>query len=186
MFCRIGAIVVTIAVAGCMPLGVPFPQLAQPVASDEAPTPTPEEIARQRQAWADQDRAQAAWQEVLRKAESHGYKRIASFNDLILDGKQLANDNAKIMLTTFYKKEGATEYIYPTQYDAYQGTNGFPILTEDAQRPLRAYFMSPECSQSPMGCRASIGGHMTMCKHLSILLADYPLQPCLNVEVVIQ
>lgn len=175
--------IIIAGVSGCVDPGIYFPQ---PYATPEETSPSPQETARQQQVWAAQERAQAAWQAVIQKAESHGYRLITNFNDLVLDGKQLAGTNAKVMLTTFYRKVGEIEYIYPTQYDAYQGSNGFPILTEDAQRPLREYFMSVECAQSPMGCRASVGGHVTTCQHLNPLFANYPPEPCLNVEVVIQ
>jgi len=176
--------VIVVGVGGCAQPGYHYAQGDFFHQTPNATSPTPDETAQQRQAQLDEARAQAAWQVVLRKAEGHGYRLVTNFNDLLLDGKQLANDNAKIMLTAFYRKDGSNEYIYPTQYDAYQGTNGFPILTDDAQRPLREYFMSALCVQ--MGCRAAVGGHMTMCRHLNLLLANYPPMPCLNVEVVIQ
>lgn len=183
---RYFVVAVAVALSGCAQPGYHYAQGDFFHQTPNDPPPTSQDIARQREAERLQTQAQAAWQEVIQKAESRGYRLVTSFNDLVLDGKQLANANAKIMLMAFYRKIGEIEYVYPTQYDAYQGVNGFPILTEDAQRPLREYFMSVECAQSPMGCRASVGGHMTTCRHLNPLLANYPPEPRLNVEVVIQ
>ncbi|MDE2500095.1 MAG: hypothetical protein KGL56_07875 [Alphaproteobacteria bacterium] len=147
------------------------------------------EQARQEaeQAAEQQRKQEEAWQQVIRKAESHGYKLITNFDDLILDGKKMADSNAKIMLSAFYKKEGENAYLFPTQFDASEETQRrLPILTDDAQRPLREYLLSLMCTESPGGCPVWVGGHMTTCSYLNPLLANYPPKPCLHVEVVIQ
>ena len=134
-----------------------------------------------------QKKQEEAWEQVIKKAESHGYRLITNFDDLVLDGKIMADSNAKIMLSAFYKKEGENAYLFPTQFDASLETQRrLPVLTEDAQRPLREHLLSLMCTQNPGGCPVWVGGHMTTCSYQNPLLANYPAMPCLHVEVVIQ
>jgi hypothetical protein len=144
------------------------------------------EKAAQAEAQAQENRAAYEHRRAIEKARSKGYELISSVKDLILDGKQLAAQNAKIQVTGVYRKfgEGVAD-LYYSRGDAYADTdNKIPVLTDDAQRELRKYLMNDLC-QSQVGCEVEVGGHMTMCKHLLAAMADYPERPCLNVEVAI-
>jgi hypothetical protein len=136
------------------------------------------------QAQADFEQEQSQRQRATAKAITRGYEFVRSIKDLILDGKELAERNAKIQISGIYKKSGDTASLYASPIDAYHENDNFvPILTDDAQRALREYLMSYGCVSSPTGCLIDVGGHMSMCHHLSPLYANYPDTPCLNVEV---
>lgn len=130
--------------------------------------------------------ARAAWQSVVDKAAAKGYKPI-TVHDMILDGADLAKSETKVQTTGFYRRVGDAEILFASFADAVQTTrNFFPVLTDDAQRPLRARLMTEYgCNNGP-GCSVNVGGHVTLCKHLSLQFANYPEVPCLHVEVVIQ
>jgi hypothetical protein len=139
-----------------------------------------------------QEAAQKAQQDALdqqRLAEhaavKRGYEFINSVNDLILDSKDLAARNAKIQIRGIYKKFGDNGHLYGSNMEAYSNTDNYVVLlTDEAQRPLRAALLSYGC-ESEMGCQIDIGGHMTTCEHTNALMADAPQQPCMNVEVAI-
>jgi hypothetical protein len=58
--------------------------------------------------------------------------------DLILDGKELADRNAKVQITGIYKKFGQKGVAM----EAYaNGDNYVPVLADDAARPVRAALM---------------------------------------------
>lgn len=122
------------------------------------------------------------------KAQTRGYELISSVKDLILDGKILANRNAKIQITGLYKRVGGSERLYGQPYDAFQENDNYvPILTEGAQRDFRAFLLTQTCRpdyRSP-GCQINVGGHMTKCHLLAAEFANYPEVPCLNIEVQI-
>lgn len=157
---------------------------------------------QQRQAQIDDQERQAASQraeqqqqseqrKAVEKAVTHGYEMIRSVKDLMLDGKQLANRNAKIQISGIYKKIADSERLYATPVDAFQSNDNYvPVLTDDAVRDFREYLLEhPLCQEqswgSTPGCRVDVGGHMTMCHHLAAEFAHYPDVPCLNVEVQI-
>jgi len=145
-----------------------------------------EAAAAQARAQAEQAaQAESEQERAIEKASSRGYKLIPSIKDLMLDGKELADNDAKIQISGFYKRTGDNGVLYGSMMDAYQNTNNyFPLITDDAQRALRAHFLSDGCAQI-FGCKVDIGGHMTTCKHLAAEMANYPPMPCLNVEVEI-
>jgi len=123
-------------------------------------------------------------QRAIAKAETRGYENIASVKDLILDGKDLANRNAKIQVVGIYRKMGGTSVLYASILDSYQNNDNYiPILTDDAQRALREYLLNFLC-ESNSGCQIDVGGHMTMCEPTNLLLAGTSM-PCLDVEVEI-
>jgi hypothetical protein len=138
---------------------------------------------RQRQADA---AAQTAWQAVIDKATQKGYEPH-SIRDLFFDGKKFAARDAKVQVSAVYMHIGEMEGLFLSPIDAIQQTNNYlPVLTEDAQRPLRERLVSDyACSHGP-GCLVNVGGHMTWCHHLAAALANYPDEPCLHIEVVIQ
>jgi len=165
------------------------PEGAEPEQAPITPVQTPEEAqaAAQAQAQAEAERrAEFEHERAIAKAKERGYELIPSVEDLILDGKDLAAREAKIQITGYYRKFGeGAEALYESIQDAYaDDDNKFPILTDDAQRDLRKYLMNAMC-ETAIGCEVEVGGHVTTCKHLSSLMADYPEQPCLHVEVQI-
>lgn len=148
----------------------------------------------QRRQWEDEQQArsqaaadaEAAQREAMNKAVTHGY-RVQRVIDLMLDGKALAGAHAKIQTDGFYRKIDGGERLYASPLDAYTGTDKFiPILTEDAQRPLREKLLGYVCSNPSIGCAVAVGGHIQTCRLLAIQYINYPPMPCLHVEVVIQ
>jgi hypothetical protein len=131
------------------------------------------------------ERAAYQRRRAIEKAKSRGYELVPTVKDLILDGKGLADRNAKIQIAGTYKKRGNMGVLYGSSMEAYaEGDNYMPVLTNDAARALRAILMEYPC-QSVFGCELEVGGHMTMCKHIDLLEKDYPETPCLNIEVPI-
>jgi uncharacterized protein YecT (DUF1311 family) len=118
-------------------------------------------------------------------AKQEGYRPV-SFDDFKLDGKTLAGANAKLILRGFYSKSGDLEIMQPTGLAVatarqYGNDSGIPVLSEDAARNVRKYFL--ECSNNPLaqlGCPVTVSGHATMCSVTSLLGSKSV--PCLVVE----
>jgi hypothetical protein len=116
---------------------------------------------------AEEQRARDDQQRRVEEDRSLGYSFVSS-EDFLLDGKQLARTTAKVALQGMYVKTGAVERLFPSQMSvvmAAQGaasvSNSIVILTDDAPRELRAYFL--RCGSLPgssqLGCHtASISG----------------------------
>jgi len=149
-----------------------------------------DEAARQQQVNAEVTHTYASeiaseQQRAIAKAVTRGYQLIPSVKDLILDGRELASRNAKIQISGIYKKSGDSELLYASSTDSVLNTDNYvPLVTDGAQRDLREYLMGFSC-RNEVGCEVDIGGHMAMCKNLSLLAANYPDKACLNVEVEI-
>ena len=86
---------------------------------------------------------------------SLGYRPV-SFEDFKLDGKQLSETNAELILQGFYSKSDDIEILQQSglavaiakRYGA-----GVPLLTDAAARDVRKYFL--ECRSNPLaqlGC----------------------------------
>ncbi|HEY5305169.1 MAG TPA: hypothetical protein VIJ52_00680 [Pseudolabrys sp.] len=118
-----------------------------------------------------------------------GYTSI-SFEDFVLDGKDLAKTEKKIALLGTYIKLGNVEYVFPSQIAAMMANNGTAaansmrvgLLTDDAPRELRAYYL--RCNSSPassvQGCWTRVRGHATICNQTMLLHSE--TVPCLVVE----
>lgn len=118
-----------------------------------------------------------------------GYTSI-SFEDFVLDGKDLAQTEKKIALLGTYIKLGNVEYVFPSQIAAMMASNGTAaatsmrvgLLTADAPRELRAYYL--RCNSSPasavQGCWTRVRGHATICNQTMLLHSE--TVPCLVVE----
>jgi hypothetical protein len=133
--------------------------------------------------------------ETVRKAafesgEAQGYSQT-DFMSLLLDGKQLADAQAKISFDGFYIKVGEVEYILQSQNDIMALVGGYsrverklPMLSEDASRPTRERLLHCRerwaIGQIAGGCRISIFGHMTTCR--STTLMNSSEIPCIAVE----
>jgi hypothetical protein len=101
-------------------------------------------------------------------AKQQGYRPV-SFEDFKLDGKTLAEANAKLILQGFYSKSGGVEVLQPTGLAVatakrYGNDSGIPVLSEDAARNVRKYFL--ECGNNPLaqlGCPVTVSGHADLC-----------------------
>jgi uncharacterized protein YecT (DUF1311 family) len=132
--------------------------------------------------------AQQATAQHLKMEEQRGYKRI-TYDDFKLDGKQLAANESKIAITGFYLKIGEGEYLFPSilavamMRQTLSADNGIGLLTNDAKRNIRKYFL--DCQNNPamaqIGCRINVLGHVTICTKTSLLSGSTEL-PCLVVE----
>jgi hypothetical protein len=100
-----------------------------------------------------------------------GYETI-SFEDFALDTKDLTKTSKKIAVVGYYRKIGNIDEFFPSnvaamQSDAMPSSLRIFLLSDDAPRALRAYFL--RCSSSPgvssMGCWARIRGHASTCEH---------------------
>jgi hypothetical protein len=97
---------------------------------------------------------------------SLGY-RLVSTQDFVLDGKELARAGAKVALQGFYVKKGAEERLVPSQMavafvtqGGMSASLGVVLLTDDAPRELRAYFLRcgslPGSSQPGARCASAV------------------------------
>jgi hypothetical protein len=117
--------------------------------------------------------------------KQQGYRPM-SFEDFKLDGKTLAGANAKLILQGFYSKAGEVEILQPTGLAVaiarqYGSDSGIPLLSEDAARNVRKYFL--ECGNNPavqLGCPVTVSGHADLCTASSLLGSK--TVPCLVVE----
>jgi hypothetical protein len=120
--------------------------------------------------------------------DESGYTFVSS-EDFLLDGKQLARTGGKLALQGFYVRMGATERLFPSQMAAAFATQGgtsvslgVALLTDDAPRELRAYFL--KCGSLPgssqLGCAVRVRGHATMCERTTLVGSE--ALPCLAVE----
>ncbi len=106
----------------------------------------------QAQAQAQADRAAYEQRRAIEKAKSKGYELIPTVKDLILDGKELADRNAKVQITGFFKKMGNNGVLYGSAMEAYSNTDNYmPVLTDDAARSVREALMNYAC-QPDFGC----------------------------------
>jgi hypothetical protein len=137
---------------------------------------------------AEQKRAQDEQQRRIDEDKSLGYTFVSS-EDFLLDGKQLARTGGKLALQGFYVKMGAAERLFPSQMAAAFATQGgtsvslgVALLTDDAPRELRAYFLRcvslPGSSQ--LGCAVRVRGHATTCQRTTLVGSE--AIPCLAVE----
>jgi TPR repeat protein len=123
--------------------------------------------------------------EKLSNAKQQGYKSI-NFDDFKLDGKELAATNAKLVMQGFYKKFGDIETLQPTGLAVaiareYGNDNGIPLLTDDASRNVRKFFL--QCGDNPavpLGCPLTVVGHAAMCKMTNLVGSKNV--PCMAVE----
>lgn len=121
---------------------------------------------------------------------ARGYRPI-TFEAFALDGKMLAEAQAKISITGAYSPDGNFEWLFANQVDVIQakttaeGRNisRIPLLTEDATRDFRQVLF--RCRSNPasdlMGCRTVIKGHVSICSTTGALGSNRNL-PCIIVE----
>lgn len=110
-----------------------------------------------------------------------------TFDDFKLDGKKLSASNAKVLMRGVYQKFGELDTLLPTGMAAaiareYGGNSGIPLLTDDATRDVRAFFL--HCSENilaQLGCPLTVVGHADMCTMTNLLGASKSM-PCLVVE----
>jgi hypothetical protein len=113
--------------------------------------------------------------------ETHGYKSI-SFNDFLLDGKELAESQSKVSVAGVYKRNGAFTALFSNQMAILQDLQNIniPMLTEDATREIRSYFLRCDENQVPIGCPITVLGTATMCTKTNLVGSSEV--PCIKVE----
>jgi hypothetical protein len=113
-------------------------------------------MQRQREQFADQSRA-------------GGYEGI-SIETFVLDGNDLAEKAAKIMIQGVYVREGNLDVLYADAQAIFMAKQArlnppkVPLLADDATRELRRYLLS--CQSNPaaqMGCPLMVLGRATRC-----------------------
>jgi hypothetical protein len=122
-----------------------------------------EQRVAQRQT-AERQRVQTRLEQVINQEKALGY-RHQTVRDLLLDGKALAAQAAKVSVTGFYKAlNRRNERFYVSyndymmhQYQSVEAQN-IGLLTSDGSRRLREYLL--RCEQ---GCQLTILGHVTAC-----------------------
>lgn len=124
---------------------------------------------------------------ALKAEKDRGYRRI-TFEDFQLDGKALAASQDKISISGVYVKQGEMERVFPSAQSVFiaQSTYKFdvaiPVLTEDASRTIRKYFL--DCRNgypgSVQGCPIVALGRATICVVTNIVGSRNV--PCLAVE----
>lgn len=143
------------------------------------------QLQKEHEAKQSQEQYQAEVADKLRLAQQRGYRPI-SFNDFKLDGKELAGNQAKVLLRGFYTKSGEIDFLQPTGLSVavsrkYDVDSGIPLLTEDATRNARAFFL--QCSQNilaQLGCPVTIVGRVDVCTMANVLGSKSV--PCITVE----
>lgn len=115
---------------------------------------------------------------------SFGYTTITA-DDFVLDSKVIIASGKKVVVEGYYRKIGNLEGLYPTQdaANAAERVADIPhinLLTDDAARDLRAYFLKCGPGRDMLGCWTRVRGHAEMCS-LTILGNTIP-KPCLVAE----
>lgn len=132
-------------------------------------------------------------QEVLdQKSDSARGYNLISFETFALDGKSLAETQARVSMKGAYLPDGTFEWLFPSQVEAItaknypaQGRNiaKIPLLTDDASREFRKTLL--KCKSTPgadqIGCLTVITGHVSQCSITGPLGAGRTL-PCIVVE----
>jgi uncharacterized protein len=124
---------------------------------------------------------QAAAQRDRIAQEDSGYDRI-QIDDFVLDSKSLISSEKKIVIPGFYKRIGGIEELYPSAQAALLSSDKagmIYILSENADRDLRAYFL--RCARNEYAaCPIRVRGYASTCDlTLGSLSAS---KPCLIVE----
>jgi uncharacterized protein len=124
------------------------------------------------------DRAQAARDREA--AEDAGYDRI-TFEDYLLDVKELQASERRIAVAGFYHKLGAIEELSENFGAAANGsaTNQIFILTEEANRDFRALLLH-SCSIEGSVCPIKVRGRVSSCT-LTVFGKEVS-KPCIIVE----
>jgi TPR repeat protein/uncharacterized protein YecT (DUF1311 family) len=123
----------------------------------------------------------------VRAAQEHGYRRI-TFDDFMLDGRELAANSAKVSVEGVYVKQGEIEMLFPSLLaiaiarETIRLDAGIGVLTNDATRSVRKFLL--DCRNNPigaqMGCSLTVIGRAGMCTRTT-LVGSTDL-PCLVVE----
>jgi hypothetical protein len=117
------------------------------------------------EALAQRAEAKLRYQEMMaseiKKEQERGYKPI-TFDDYLLDKRDLAASKAKISIHGFYRAAGKSEYLLKTpSSDATDDDSRISLLTEDAERDTRKYFLM--CRDSVGICSINLLGTVTAC-----------------------
>jgi uncharacterized protein len=118
---------------------------------------------------------QAAASSKFELAKQQGYRPI-SFEDFKLDGKQLSEANAKLIMHGVYSKSGDTDVLQPSGLvvalakRGYGDNLGVPLLADGATRDVRKYFLN--CSNNiaaQLGCPITLVGHADVCSATGLI-----------------
>lgn len=118
--------------------------------------------------------------------EASGYRHV-TIDSFVLDGKDLAAENAKLAISGAYLREGNLDNLYANRPAAYRDSQGYaqpkvPILTDNATRDFRQQQLN--CLASPasdLGCPVTVLGHATTCKLTNAFGVERE-GPCVDVE----
>lgn len=139
-----------------------------------------QEVAHQRAVRQAQQQAyQAEFARRLEQDKQLGFTYV-SFDDFLLDGKQLAADQTKVAVAGYYQKNGEFAALMPRFgiADAHNNHH-IPLLTENATRHIRSLML--RCEQPGfVGCMMVIRGIATMCKKTTLLGSSSV--PCIEVD----
>jgi hypothetical protein len=121
-------------------------------------------------------RYQAAVSEQETTERERGYRPI-TFEDFVLDGKELAGSDAKVAIRGMYIKLGEVEMLFPSvmavlmAQQTFKTDTGIGLLTEDADRSIRKYFL--DCrnnfAAAAQGCQVTVLGRATMCERTTLV-----------------
>jgi hypothetical protein len=114
------------------------------------------------------------------------YKRI-TFDDFVLDGKELAANETKISIQGVYIRRSEVELLLRSPMAAAMAQHtgddvGVGLMTDDAPRRIRKFFL--DCRNNPaataLGCQITVLGHAAICVRVN--LVGTKSVPCLAVD----
>jgi uncharacterized protein len=138
------------------------------------PAPSATQLSQPQTAWPDPQ--QAVRSSRFELAKQQGYRPI-SFQDFKLDGKQLAETKAKLMMQGFYSKPAGMEVLQPSAVavamakQGYGDNFGVPLLAEDAARDVRKYLLNcgSNIATAQLGCPVTLTGHADTCSESNLI-----------------
>ena len=98
----------------------------------------------------------------------YGYRRI-THQTFKLEGKELADREAKVAVAGFYRRVGEkAEFLFASQFGAEQSdfNSAISVLTEDASRDTPKQLLHCGDVQKLSGCSVTFLGYVTMCKRI--------------------
>jgi tetratricopeptide (TPR) repeat protein len=124
---------------------------------------------------------------LQRVDQKQAYQRV-TFEQFLLDGKLLAEGQARVSIKGRYVKFGEIEYLFSDELAVLAARHslkpdmGVPLLIDDASREFRKVLLYCDSTATftPVGCPVAVFGHVEMCEKTS--LAGTTHTPCLAVE----
>jgi uncharacterized protein YecT (DUF1311 family) len=126
-----------------------------------------------------QQRYEEQISERVRREKEQGYKPI-SFDDFVLDRKELSIKKSKVAIHGFYIKEGHIELVSRTpKFVRDKDDDWIPILTEQADRDSRKFLLG--CRAEHADCPVTLLGYISNCERSDLYGTKVDMQ-CLFVE----